>query len=232
MRGEGGKHLGTTQPSCAILTYRKLPRDRGLCCAFRMLSTISRSLPLDARASPALTTEDVSRRCQMSQWVGVRLPDLAMHIPKRLFIVYLKFEFNCVTCVLSGNPTWEAKLSFLLPPKSPWVRGTPQSPVANIPVFLLDFLQPSQHVPPSCPDRPLQGWEFSSPNKPGSAAVTIAPLPEQPSHQVQEAGRLNVASLSSPDSFPGSLCRPTSPCLLPQLRGQSRPSQEAGKQRS
>ena len=69
VRGEGGKHLGTTQPSCAILSW-KLPRAGGCAVLCRMLSSMSGLSPLDARASPALTTKDVSGHCQMSQWVG------------------------------------------------------------------------------------------------------------------------------------------------------------------
>lgn len=69
VRGEGGKRLGTTQPSCAILSWKR-PRDGGCAVLCRMLSSMSGLSPPNARASPALTTEDVSRRCQMSQWVG------------------------------------------------------------------------------------------------------------------------------------------------------------------
>lgn len=57
-------------------------------------------------APPEMTTRNGTRHYQMSP--GVRLPDFAIHTytkKKKVFIVYLEFKFNCMTHMLSGNPT-------------------------------------------------------------------------------------------------------------------------------
>lgn len=115
--------------------------------------------------------------------------------------------------------------------KSHWVRGTPPQGLGLTP--LCPFLTSSNLLSTSHPPALMAhsgAGRFSSPNKPGSAAVMMAP-PEQPSRQLQGA-ELNAASSHPQPLSRGLSADPQAPAFSPLVKRPSRPSQEAGKQRS
>ena len=134
----------------------------------------------------------------------------------------------CYLAILPGRQSCPA--CFI---KSPRVRGTGQVVLGLTSlVSLLTSSSPLRTSHPPALSAYSGVGRLSSPNQPSSAAVMTAPTPQQPSCQLWEA-ELNAAS-SHPQPLPRGLSADTqAPTSSPPVRRpRSRPSQEAGKQRS